>query len=296
MSFAIVWWRSAARWGQLGQALGNGGARCVGLGLAALLLVCLGQSVWVPRAAADARSNYLIRLLSSSSQFRVRAQAAISLGNMDPSAEIVEALKGALEDNHPAVRAAAAESLGRVGDRSAIDALAALRKDREGPVRSAVNAAITKLKRSASQQRATREPSAPARYYLYVGSPESRVDGVDKTVLEGARAYLQRRVSEIDGVLLAPDGESKSQAKRVLSKRRLKGYYLDSAVTKVEAKPGGGPRVVVSVIVGTYPGRDMRAVLNGAATAIGGGSKTYNQAVHGAFNAALRQLPQALGL
>ena len=45
--------------------------------LAALLLD-------VQVASADARSEYLIRLLEGSTQFRVRAQAAISLGSVAP--------------------------------------------------------------------------------------------------------------------------------------------------------------------------------------------------------------------
>src|SRR5689334_15704301 len=65
-------------------------------------------------ALADARSDYLVRLLAGSTQFRVRAQAAISLGSVEPAASVVSALSKALSDEHPAVRAAAANSLGRL--------------------------------------------------------------------------------------------------------------------------------------------------------------------------------------
>ncbi|MEM9193221.1 MAG: hypothetical protein AAGF12_28865, partial [Myxococcota bacterium] len=53
---------------------------------------------------------------------------------------------------------------------------------------------------------------------------------------------------------------------------------------------------VVSVIVNTYPGRDMRAILQGAATVQGGGSgpQARRQAIEGALSGALRRLPQAL--
>ena len=70
----------------------------------------LALVLWASAGAADARSDYLIRLLRGSSQFRVRAQAAISLGNTDPSAEVLAALSLSLKDEHPAVRAAAATS------------------------------------------------------------------------------------------------------------------------------------------------------------------------------------------
>ena len=53
-------------------------------------------------------------------------------------------------------------------------------------------------------------------------------------------------------------------------------------------------RVAVAVIIATYPGRDMRAILRGAATAIGSGSSTKRQALEGALSGAMRQLPAAL--
>jgi hypothetical protein len=55
-------------------------------------------------------------------------------------------------------------------------------------------------------------------------------------------------------------------------------------------------RAQVSVIVGTYPGRDMRAMLSGAATVSGGGSgdSTRLEAVQAAYSGALRRLPQAM--
>jgi hypothetical protein len=51
---------------------------------------------------------------------------------------------------------------------------------------------------------------------------------------------------------------------------------------------------VVSVIVNTYPGRDMRVILQGAATVQGAsGASAERQAIEGALTGALRRLPQA---
>jgi hypothetical protein len=104
---------------------------------------------------------------------------------------------------------------------------------------------------------------------------------------------LKARVQEIDGVVLAPANESNSSAEQVMRSRKLKGFYIESSVTSIENKPDGGVRAVVSLIVATYPGRDMRAVMQGAATALGGGD-IKGQAVEAAFKSALRQLPQAM--
>jgi hypothetical protein len=247
---------------------------------------------------ADARSDYLVQLLNGSSQFRVRAQAAISLGAMQADSKVVEALGRALRDEHPAVRAAAANSLGRIADPASLTALKAATTDSEAPVRAAASAAVTRVeaaKRSAGGSVVTTPavPAGPARYYIAVGAPASRATGVSETDLRTAHQVLKTRVQEIDGVVLAPANESNSTAQQVLKSRKLKGFYLESSVTSIENKPDGGVRAVVSLVVATYPGRDIRAMMQGAATALGGGD-IKSQAVEAAFKSALRQLPQAM--
>ena len=253
-------------------------------------------------AAADARSDYLIRLLKGSSQFRVRAQAAITLGTIKNNSEVVDALSEALKDDHPAVRAAVASSLQRIGDPRALGALESSRNDPEQAVRAAVKKAIAKLSRlpGAKQPAATadharpRAPSGPARYYVGVGMPGTASSSVDRQLLEHARRFVQSRVGEMDGVLMAPEHENPAAARKVIDRRKLVGFYLDSSVVSVETQPGGGTRAVVSVIVGTYPDREMRMILQGAATVIGSDSQGATQAIEGAFRGALRRLPQAL--
>ena len=93
----------------------------------------------------NAQCAYLIKLLERSTQFRVRAQAAISLGMMDKSTAAREALTAALRDAHPAVRAAAATSLGRIGGASHVVALRQLGDDPEAPVRNAARTSIGRI-------------------------------------------------------------------------------------------------------------------------------------------------------
>jgi hypothetical protein len=95
-------------------------------------------------------------------------------------------------------------------------------------------------------------------------------------------------------VRLAPDSESSQAAEKVLKGERLKGFYLNSSIVSVEKKTTGETRVAVSIIVATYPGRDMRAIMQGAATVSGSGSQTFHQAIEGAFSGALRQLMSAM--
>jgi len=125
--------------------------------------------------------------------------------------------------------------------------------------------------------------------------PGSSVDSLDRGVLQAARDFIAQRVEGIDGVVVAPTDESNRAARRVLQRRRLTGYYIDSSIVRIEPR-NGGTRAVVSLIVNTYPGRDMRVILQGAATVQGGGSGTavQRQAIEGALTGALRRLPQAM--
>jgi hypothetical protein len=173
-----------------------------------------------------------------------------------------------------------------------------LERDSEEPVRSAAKAALAKLA-SGPPPDTGREPvipptpSGPAQFYVAVAEPATRVPNVDKQLLLQAHAFIKQRVGQMQGVRLAPDSESSQAAEQVLKKQRLKGFYLDSSIVSVEKRPGGETRIAVSVIVATYPGRDMRAIMQGAATVSGAGSQTYHQALEGAYSGALRQLSQA---
>lgn len=249
-------------------------------------------------AEADARSDYLVRLLRTSNAFRVRAQAALSLGRVENDPAVVRALSQSLADEHPAVRAASAASLEQLRDPSALAALRNASNDRDASVRTAVGRAIRTLDRVASSRpRSTPvpdrgEPSGPARYYVGVGMPGTS-ERVARQTLQSARDFIKSRVRGIDGVVVAPENESSGAARSVLRQRRLTGYYLDSSIVRVEAS-NGGTRAVVSVIVNTYPGRDMRVILQGAATVQGAsGASAERQAIEGALTGALRRLPQA---
>jgi hypothetical protein len=254
------------------------------------------------KVLADAKSSYLIRLLQESSQFRVRAQAAISLGRVEKEPAVIKALIVALHDQHSAVRAASASSLERLGDPSALSELEKCRNDPEAAVKSAVDRAITTLQKALALSKPGVFPAgkpaktgtATPRFYVGVGLPGTKSDAIGKELLLHAQKFIEEQVGALDGVLVAPGNENPSQVKTVLVQQKLAGFYLDSSVVQVEKQPGGGLRVVVSVIVGTYPGRDMRSILQGAATVTGNGLGTEVQAVEGAFRGALKRLPQAL--
>lgn len=267
-----------------------------GMTYIAILAVCLASAT----AAADARSEFLIRMLSTSSQFRVRAQAALGLGSQTGDKAALKALISGLRDEHPAVRAACAAALERLGDTSAIPALKEAQDDRDGAVRTAVRSALSALERVARPKEPEPEPSVsapsgPATYYVAVGLPATKAS-VSKKSLRALREHVAQQVAQMSGVLMAPENEDPRAAERVLKAQKLVGFYIESSITTLEEKPDGSIRAQVSVIVATYPGRDIRAMLSGAATLSGGGSDedAKVQAIQAAYTGALRRLPQAL--
>ncbi len=247
-------------------------------------------------AHADARTEFLMRMLSNSAQFRVRAQAALALGSQKPDAQIVRALGSALGDEHPAVRAASAAALERLNDPSAVPALRRAQRDSDAAVRSAVRSALATLDRPAPTE-PTPVPGSRGEplYYVGVGLPGSQV-GLGRAALSELRSFLVAKVAELEGVQLAPEQEDRRAAERVIRERKLVGFFLDGSVTSIEVRPDGAVRAQVSLIVASYPARDIRAMLSGAATVSGGGTgdAAKQQAIQAAFQGALRRLPQAM--
>lgn len=254
-------------------------------------------------AAADARTDYLVRALRTSPMFRVRAQAAISLGGVQNEPQVTRALTDALRDDHPGVRAAACAALERQGDPSALPAMRRLSSDRETAVRQACAEAVAGLERVARTQ-PQRERLPPGggstssgggdRYYVAVGAPATKVRTVDQATLSSAQQLIRSTTSAVSGVRLAPDRETPRAAEQVLSDGSMTGFYLDSSIVSVE-QTAQGLRAAVSVVVQSYPDRNIRSMLNGAATVPGGSGPTaQRQAIEGALRGALRNLPQAL--
>jgi hypothetical protein len=63
----------------------------------------------------------------------------------------------------------------------------------------------------------------------------------------------------------------------------------------LETRPDGAVRAQVSVVVQTYPDRNVRSMLSGAATVMGeSGPAAQRAAIEGALTSALRNLSTAM--
>ncbi len=241
-------------------------------------------------AHANGREDYLLRVLAGSDAFRVRAQAALSLGQLESTERSVAALERAVRDAHPAVRVSAITSLRRLESKQSLDVIVRATKDKNKSVRKAALEAVESLEAIGERQRGPGEP----RYLIAVGMPGAKAERVSRQMLFDSRIYLSEQLVRLEGVELAPDDLSPAEVKSEVQRRKLHGFHLESSVVTLEPK-GGGVRAVVSIIVLSNPGRDMRGMLRGAATASGPYSaETAEQAIQGAFVGALRRLPTVL--
>lgn len=252
------------------------------------MAVCL-YAASSPIGWAQSDHSTVIRVLRTSRDFRARTRAALALGSSNDPA-VVPHLTGALRDDHPAVRAAAATGLGRLGDRSALSHLRGALSDRESIVRTEAQRAIRRIEEA---NRGTPEPAAPAsrgrdpyptisvvpreqeiywpriRYVVIVGEMQNRAsfggDALSRTMLN----EVNRNLLVLRGVAVLPDGRLPPSATREIERRHLPKLRLEGSLNRIERRSQRrqlSVRCEVSLMLLDDPGRNIRGVLNGAAT------------------------------
>jgi hypothetical protein len=157
---------------------------------ATLLAVALVQA---PLARADPSTDRAIEALGKDRSLKVRAQAALILGQRG-SVDAVPALIAALsQDREEAVRIAAAAALGKIGDPTAREALdAARRSDPDGDVRAAAARALMDL--------SPRARGGARRHLVTVEEAQGKGGGAARSALHAALArHLAQRGFQVVG-------------------------------------------------------------------------------------------------
>ena len=246
----------------------------------------------------------LVHDLATGTDFRVRVEAALSLGKTH-SASALAPLVGALDDAHPAVRAAAAAALAALGRREAADALRAhLAREPAPSVQSQLRAALERLTSAEAETSGTTAARPrPARYLVKVGQLRNLTAVRGPQVADLFRGATRARAAELPGVELLGEGiEGASEAER----RKLPLLVLDGVVNRLA--PGArGERLTVSAQVEytfrKIPEHALRGTITGAAQAEGGAAaplvkdkmaELEQQALCGAVESAMRGAPQVL--
>ena len=226
---------------------------------------------WANDVRAD-RIDRLISILSTSQSYKVRLQAAVSLGRLKDRRS-VPALSRALRDQQFTVRAVAAAALGQIGDPSA---LRALKRQQRRETKIFVRGQLAKAIRILESLDDTKDGG---RVLLKIGRFRNET-GVGGAGLGDVLAESLRRVFSRDTSITVPSrGTTISPAQ--LASRRMRGFVLDGAIVKLEERPSGRDITLsckVRVVLSTFPGNSMKAFYNGGAS-VAVRSGTLNNAV-----------------
>nr|MDQ3037929.1 HEAT repeat domain-containing protein [Myxococcota bacterium] len=227
----------------------------------------------------------------------------------------------------PAVRAAAASGLGRLGNAEALPSLRRALSDSSREVRDAAQTAIRALGTApaaaprASTRASTGDPLRmpsiemlprerdvdwrSVRYVVVVGDLQNR-SGFDTDRLTSMfSSEVQRHLLVLRGVAAIPDGPPSATAEREIARRHLPRMRLEGAVNRVQRQAHGRElqvRCEVSIMLMDEPGRNLRAALSGAATgserASGARaaqeSRLASQALQGAVRSAMSGAARAI--
>ncbi|MBN2672285.1 MAG: HEAT repeat domain-containing protein [Deltaproteobacteria bacterium] len=188
-------------------------------------------------ANADVRADYLINLLKTGSSYRVRIQAAQSLGRIQ-SKEALPALQDALKDSSPHVVIAVAAALGEIGDPAALPALkAASRRNHSAAVKTQLAATIRLLQAIAPDSADSSDiAESPGQYQFLVkvdamgNSSTSRTPNIVNVMRDLVMDVLAARA----GVEIQSGVMTDEQVRAKLKKESQKGFIISGALIKLQ--------------------------------------------------------------
>jgi hypothetical protein len=106
---------------------------------------------------------------------------------------------------------------------------------------------------------------ATPRFYVSVSRIVNHSSRDSSEVERIVREAIASKLAEVGGYEIAPMRETSEAARAVVTKRRLKGYFLSVSVDPFEYS-NDGLRVRVKIAVFSYPGKDLRGEVPAGAT------------------------------
>lgn len=220
------------------------------------LLMALAFTLMPAAAFAQKNTGQLAQQLKSSDDSRVRTQAALALGASGDDAA-VKPLCDALGDSNTTVKVAAAAALGKLAKPAGLTCLQKAEPKESTPaVKSQIQKSIASIKAGGGGAAAPPPPGPDAKYYVAIeitnksGRPESEIEPM-------IRAAMQSKLLAKSGYAVAPKGESAAQGGKVVSGKKLKGFYLIATV-EAPVYQGGNLTQIVRVSMWTYPGKALQ--------------------------------------
>ena len=205
----------------------------------------------IPARGADAVDRAADQL-KNGSDFRVRTQAALSLGS-SKSKRAVDPLCGGLEDSNTTVRAAAAAGLGKLKKGGADCLEKRLEDETNSSVKTAIKKALVKVKGGG-------EPAitSSTKVYLALAKASDKTGRDGDEVVKLVRSAMVKAAGSQDGFVVAPADETPAEAKTRLAKwKSVKAFYLSPKVLEPKYS-GGSLQIKIDVAIFSYPGKALK--------------------------------------
>jgi hypothetical protein len=212
----------------------------------------------VANAAADARTEYLIDMLENGGNYRVRVQAATTLGKIRCQ-EAVPALVRALGDEHELVVISAVTALGQIGDTSVIPKLEKARKSAPSTAAaSQIGATLRVLKALTPDGDTTEVDAAKPRFLVRVDVMGNSSGAQRKDITDVMRKVVLKALKKQPGVLMQKPGLKNKQVKKKLKKEKLKGYIFSGSILRMEHVDD---RMVVKISLNVFSNPDYNLLM-----------------------------------
>jgi hypothetical protein len=196
------------------------------------VLIILATNIGI--ASADARVDYLLDMLKNGKNYRLREQAATTLGKLRAN-EAVPALVKATQDSPELVVISAAIALKQIGDPSVVDAVEeSLAKAPTRAAKSQLRVTLAVLKGLRKSGPPTRQVKTKPRYLVRVdamgnSSTERRFD-----LVEVMQELVATRVEQESDVIIQNPGMTESQVRDKLKAEKLSGYIVSGSIIRLE--------------------------------------------------------------
>lgn len=240
------------------------------LGPLLMLALLLGRT-----ASAD-NVDRLAKQLASSSDYKVRISAALSLSKLRDQRAVWPFVK-ALKDSDKTVRGVAAASLGKTVNSSTSakmrarvlqDLKTAASSDSNAFVRKQAQKAYDVLSKMATSSSTTTTTTKAGGIYVNIGVMSAKVDDSAKI-----RAYMRKTVQKTfqkkaSSMMIDWPGGKQDPSSGDIKKSKVKAFHVDGTINELTATPAGSSTTVsckVSMLIATYPDKSMFGFLKGGA-------------------------------
>lgn len=199
-------------------------------------------------------------LAATGSDFRLRVSAALALGQMGRRESVGPLIK-ALDDPHPAVRAAASAALAKIGDSSAASAVeAAAGREPVASVKAQHETTLARLRGGAS--------SSIAKFVVKLGTFANRTTTKSPEAEKVFRDATRTHVAKVPGALVPSEREDASSIGKAKS---LPVVAIDGTISKLNSVKNGnevGWDAQVEYLIKQLPDQALKSTIKGRSKAL----------------------------